>query len=224
MSTFNSGLPNNASKIRNYPTLLQNNFRGIEIGDATFKIWQANFPQRNLLPGPPTDDPTALADTSIIYAKEDPAIAGKTELFAIDPDSDVIQLTQGGSLGSAITTLKCSTLTIGSNVTQQGIATALAAFPASAVAGLVPPSYGYNIAGRTRSSTGIYAVTTTAVFNTANIVVSLTPYTGSSNPQGMNILIAPTIAANVVTINIDIRDRSGSHADLAFHILVHGGI
>jgi hypothetical protein len=216
MSTFNSGLPNNASKIRNYPTLLQNNFRGIEIGDATFKIWQANFPQRNLLPGPPTDDPAALADTSIIYAKEDPAIAGKTELFAIDPDSDVIQLTQGGSLGSATTTLKCSSLTVGTNLNSQNALVSAWAIVASN--GVLTKGYGLT---SVQNVNGDYTLTFTTPLVDANYVVNGTVFFNGTRAR---VLYVYNQLAGSFSVRIQATNASaGDYESNIFMVSVMGG-
>ena len=48
---FDKTLPTNNTKIRNYPTVLTDNWSAIQAGDLTFKAWQVNFADRDLVPG-----------------------------------------------------------------------------------------------------------------------------------------------------------------------------
>lgn len=89
---WDSTLPTNTTKIRNYPTVLTDNFIAIE-GDISLKSWQMNFAERDSVPGapPPAVDPTGTADTCILFSKTDPT--GNPEMFHMDETSVISQLT-----------------------------------------------------------------------------------------------------------------------------------
>ena len=88
-------LPANSTKIRNYPTVLTDNFQAIEQGGITLKHWQVNFIDRQQVPGapPPAATPTSATDTMIMYSNEDALT--NTELFVMNDLGTIIQMTQG---------------------------------------------------------------------------------------------------------------------------------
>jgi hypothetical protein len=89
---FDKTLPANGTKIRDYPTVLGNNFTAIQEGDDTLQYWQTNYVDRDTVAGapPPTQDPVAIADTMVVFSKND---GSNTELFSMDPSSVISQLT-----------------------------------------------------------------------------------------------------------------------------------
>jgi len=93
--TWNASLPANSTKIRDYPTVLTNNFVAIEQGDSSLNQWAINLIDRNVIPSAPPVDPTAITDNITLYTKPD--ASGRRELHYIDADAtpNVIQLTQG---------------------------------------------------------------------------------------------------------------------------------
>jgi len=110
-------LPANGTKIRNYPTVLGDNFSAIEEGDDTLQHWQLNFIERDAIPSAPPTTPTRIDDTMIIYSKQDGS--SETELFILDDRSPAndIQITEDGSLGSFSTSLKLDSFAFDSNIT-----------------------------------------------------------------------------------------------------------
>lgn len=116
---YDKTLPTNTTKIRNYPTVLTDNFAAIEEGDLSLKHWQVNFIERNAVPGapPPANDPTRADDTMIFFSKQDGS--GETEMFLMDDrnPANIIQLSEDGSMGSFSTTLKIDSFAFDSNFT-----------------------------------------------------------------------------------------------------------
>lgn len=88
--------PQNTTKIRNLGEVIRPNWDAIETADSTFIPQALNLADRDA--AGLASDPTALADTIIAYSKQD--ASSKPQLFMIDPDSVVTQLT-GGSLTAA---------------------------------------------------------------------------------------------------------------------------
>lgn len=81
--------PTDTTKIRNLGIVIRPNWQAIQEADATFKPYAMNFDNRTPLAVP--NDPTAIADSYILYCKED--TAGNPELFGIDPSSVISQFT-----------------------------------------------------------------------------------------------------------------------------------
>ena len=88
--------PTDTTKLRNLGTVIRPNWDAIESADATFIPEALNLADRTALGV--ANDPTALADTVILYSKQDGA--GKPQAYAIDPDSVISKLT-GGSFTAA---------------------------------------------------------------------------------------------------------------------------
>ena len=83
--------PTASTKIRNLSTGIPNNWDAIETADSTFIPEALNLLNR-ASDGGLSNDPTAIADTVILYSKEDSN--GDAQLYAIDPSSNITQLTQ----------------------------------------------------------------------------------------------------------------------------------
>lgn len=83
--------PTDTTKIRNLGVVIRPNWVAIQQADSTFKPWALNFTNRTV--AGIAVDPTAIASAYILYSKTD--TAGNTELFGINPLSNVIQMTKG---------------------------------------------------------------------------------------------------------------------------------
>lgn len=88
--------PTNSEKIRELGEVIRPNWDAIETADSTFKPQALNLDDRTALGI--ANDPTALADTAILYSKQDGD--GDPQAYVIDPSSVITQLT-GGSLTAA---------------------------------------------------------------------------------------------------------------------------
>lgn len=81
--------PQNTTKLRRLGIVIRPNWEAIEEADATFKPQALNLADRTPLVAP--NDPTAIAASVILYSKQDGA--GKPQVYSIDPDSSISQLT-----------------------------------------------------------------------------------------------------------------------------------
>ena len=81
--------PANSSKLRNLGEEIRPNWEAIESAEATFKPVGLNLDNRTALVI--ANDPTAIADSVILYSKEDGA--GDPQGYAIDPDDSISHLT-----------------------------------------------------------------------------------------------------------------------------------
>lgn len=88
---YDSTQPTNSTKIRNLGVVIRPNWVAIEQADSSFKPYAINFNNRTELEI--SVDPTAIANSYILYCKTDGA--GNSELYGINPNSNVIQLTRG---------------------------------------------------------------------------------------------------------------------------------
>lgn len=88
---FDPSLPADSTKLRLAPGVIQDNWVAIQDGETSFKPKAINLNNRTV--SGPTDDPTAIADTFILYCKND--AAGNAELYGINDNSNIIQMTKG---------------------------------------------------------------------------------------------------------------------------------
>lgn len=87
---FDKTQPTNTTKLRNLGVVVRPNWDAIESADSTFIPEALNLADRTAGVIVPTD-PTAIADTMIFYSKQDGS--GNAQIFAIDPSSNIYQLT-----------------------------------------------------------------------------------------------------------------------------------
>lgn len=85
---YDATKPANNEKIRNLGVAIRPNWQAIEEADATFKPYAINLANRTPLIVP--NDPAAIANTFILYCKED--ASGFPELWGIDKDSNKTQI------------------------------------------------------------------------------------------------------------------------------------
>lgn len=86
--TFDKTQPTDTTKIRNLGTVIRPNWVAIEEAASSFKPRALNLDNRTVL-GVPVN-PTAIANSMILFSKSD--ASGKTQLYTIDPDSHVTQI------------------------------------------------------------------------------------------------------------------------------------
>lgn len=94
---YDSTQPTNTTKLRNVGVVIRPNWIAIEDGDPTFKPKAINLNNRTPLGVP--NDPGAVANSYILYSKQDPA--GNVQLYGIDPASRVTQMSLAVSPSSA---------------------------------------------------------------------------------------------------------------------------
>lgn len=88
---FDTTQPTDTTKLRLVGNVIRPNWVAIQDGESTFKPIAINLNNRTV--SGPTNDPTAIANTFIVYSKED--AGGNPELYGINESSQVTQLTKG---------------------------------------------------------------------------------------------------------------------------------
>lgn len=108
---WDKSLPSNSTKIRNYPTVLTDNFASVEEGDTTLQYWKSNYIERNVIPSAPAVDPTRIDNVMQLYSKQN--ADGLTDLFVIDDrnPANIIQLTNNGGIGNSSITANVNEIT-----------------------------------------------------------------------------------------------------------------
>lgn len=222
-------LPNNATKIRNYPSVLTQNWEAIEEGDITLQQWQINLIERNAVPGPISSDPSREDDVMILYSKQD--ASAETESFILDDrnPANVIQITEDGYLGSLTQQVSASNVRFDAPIApatyqaEYGINQMLTAYGRFNSAGTL--ASGFNMAGAAKAG-NTYTVTVAAdVLLNSNYILLLTSSTpDDSSERVINYISKGVPAAGVATtITLAITSGSGSSRSQAFQVVVIGG-
>jgi len=95
--TWDATQPQNTTKLRNLGAVIRPNWEAIEAGDSSFIPQALNLADRT--PLGVANDPIAIADTMILYSKQD--VSGNPQIYAIDPSSIITKLTNGNTLTAA---------------------------------------------------------------------------------------------------------------------------
>ena len=210
-------LPANSTKIRNYPTVLTDNFSAIEEGELTLKHWQVNFIERDAVPGapPPTNDPTRADDTMILFSKQDPA--AETELFFMDDQNpaNIVQLSETGKLGSALTQLVLLNISFGSETTEY-VSDNLVGYWATVDTGgnILSQSGGLSAV---RDSTGRFTITFTTAQSDALYGVHLSVENNAGNSH-----VATYHTKTVNDFQITIVNQNASKLNNPFTVSIYG--
>lgn len=85
---YDATQPANATKIRNLGVVIRPNWVAIERAESSFKPYAINLANRTPLLVP--NDPAAIANSYIVYCKQD--AAGNPQLYGIDQASRVTQI------------------------------------------------------------------------------------------------------------------------------------
>jgi len=95
---YDATQPTNTTKIRNLGTVIRPNWTAIENAESSFRPHAINFLNRT--PTVVPIDPAAIANTYILYCKQD--AAGNPQIYGIDQNSRVTQISAAVSPLSAI--------------------------------------------------------------------------------------------------------------------------
>jgi hypothetical protein len=213
---FDKTLPSNSTKIRNYPTVLTDNFSAIQQGDDTLQYWQTNYIDRDNVAGapPPTQDPTRNDDTIIVFSKTDTA----SELYVMDavsPTANIIQLTEDGRLGSDSTNISLNRFTFDKGTTNYDKQNIVNAY-GNVISGSLVGGFGCSVAS---GGTGNIDVTFSTARASGNYVVVATVVSsgGSRRYIGINNKVAGSF--RITTLN-----SSGSAQNNDVSFMVIGGL
>jgi len=213
---YDKTLPTNSTKIRNYPTVLTDNFAGIEEGDISLKYWQANFIERDAIPSAPATTPTRADDTMIMYSKQD--ASGETELFILDDRATAndIQVTEDGNLGSASTDITCNTISFDAGVSSMGPLQQVSGWIRVASNGAVTATSGTLTASR--DSLGLYSIG----FSTAPANANFCGIATLANTSSRRSISCQQYSATAFKVRI-YSNSDGNNNDEPFQVVVFGG-
>lgn len=210
--------PQDTTKIRNLGTVIRPNWSAIQTGDSTFKPYALNLIERTSVPV--AGDPTAIADTFIIYCKDDPD--GNPEFFGIDAGSQVIQLTQDGAIGSSTTKLSGSSITFDKGVTtmskDQQVSGWLRVSGAGAVVASSQNLTPANDLTVTRVSAGLYTIG----FTVAPVTTDFVGMATCANTSSRRSISCENYTATTFQVRI-YSNSTGSNEDEPFQVIVFGG-
>lgn len=216
-------LPQDSTKIRNYPTILTDNFKAIEEGDQGLEFWQTRFVDRDSIAI--ASNPTRADDEMAIFSKDD---GTNTELYLMDDQNpaNIIQITEAGKLGSSNTEIICSNIQIGSSgaeLTQNSLAWAYGFVPKAGGA----VSGGQGLGTATINTSGgftFYRITlTTTPANTNYHVFICTEPVDSSSRLRTGSLKAASRTTGQFDVVIQRTGDSTWRTDVDFHVMVVGG-
>tara|TARA_R110002126_G_scaffold77229_5_gene192679 strand:- start:6799 stop:7485 length:687 start_codon:yes stop_codon:yes gene_type:complete len=225
---FDKTLPTNSTKIRNYPTVLTDNWSAIQTGDLTFKTWQLNFADRDEVEGapPPTQDPTRDDDTMIMFSKNN--ADGETDLYILDDRSSPsnFALTENGKVGGRATSAVFQDISIGTNTfvnDQNNFVWAHGRVPKAGGA-ISGQGLGTATTGSVSGYNPAYTITLTRTPSNANYqVFIMCEGTGSSSRARVGGLIPGTRTVNDFSVFIQRTGDSDMKTDADYYIMVVGG-
>jgi len=227
---FDKTLPTNSTKIRNYPTVLTNNFAAIEEGDTTLQYWKSNFIERNAIPSAPAVDPSRIDDVMQVYSKQN--ADGETDLYVIDDRStaNIIEITENGKMGGRATSAVFQDISIGTNTfvnTQNSFVFAYGSIPSGGGAIIGGVGLGTATTGTVGSDSDAYTVTFSGRNpSNTNYIVITTGATSRALVQNNNRVI-DLIPGSKTTSQFSIRmQRNGSNVNVTtgiIQVMVIGG-
>lgn len=214
--TFNAALPAPSTKLRNV-SVITDNFSAILTGDSSFEPYAINLVNRDSIP---LGDPAAIATSYILFGKEDPD--GNVEFFGIDPDSNVIQITQAGALGSSTTKLSGSSITFDKGVTtmskDQQVSGWLRVSGAGAVVAASQNLTPANDLTVSRVSAGLYTIG----FTIAPVTTDFVGMATCANTSSRRSISCENYTATTFQVRI-YSNSTGSNEDEPFQVVVFGG-
>lgn len=213
---FDSDLPTPTTKIRNYPTVLTENFQALEQGQDSLQQWKANFIERNAIPSAPPVDPTRIDDNMQIFAKQN--ADGETDLYVLDDrgSANIIELTENGKIGGRSQDFVMNEVFFGTDAQGYGQWALPSAW--GYVTSTPTLSYGYGV-----DSVAIQSITSTKItwdtsyITNANYIIVVTVL-------GENSTTSATVSGISSTeVVVSPRTAAGGNARSAFSFVVFGG-
>jgi len=226
---YDKDLPTSLTKIRNYPTVLTDNWAAIEEGDITLKPWTINMVRRQSVAGPIATDPTREDDMMFLFSKG--AATEESEAYIMDDQNpaNIIQVTQGGRLGGTSQGVSCSNLRFDAPIapatfqSSYGINQMITAFGQFTNTGSL--SFGLNMTGNAKVG-NTYKISVDAdVLLNSNYLVMLTCLApDNSSERVINYITKPAPVAGVKTdITLAITSGSGGARSQQFQAIIIGG-
>lgn len=205
---FDKTQPTDTTKIRNLGTVIRPNWDAIETADSTFKPYAINL--QNRTPLGVSNDPATIADTSIIYVKDDGA--GNPELYSKDGSGNIIQMTEGGRIGGPSTNFKINNYRFGSGTVDYSINNIVSAYVRWNSGGTALSAFGCTVA---KVSTGVYEITLTTARNNTNYI----PVACAFNEGNVRIVKVSVQSTTKFQVRIENSDQSGRDCGGFCHVV-----
>lgn len=211
---WNEEEPSNATKIRVYPQVLTDNWKAIQAGEDSLQFRATNFLDRSEAPETPPVDPVRIDDTMILFSKND----GTNTEFFIENDqnpSDIMQLTQAGSLGSDTTNIIANSISLDDGSTTITGTTQVSGWAKISSAGSITSGSGdLTVSG----SGGLYTVGF-VVAPVTTTFVGLVTINNTTSRRSVSV-------QNYSATDFDVRiysNSTGNNEAEAFQVVVFGG-
>jgi hypothetical protein len=205
--------PTNSTKLRSAPGVIRTNWAAIEAGLVPFK----NLRIVKLAVG---NVPTSVANQGFLYGKQSNS---NTELFYINDNSQIVQLTRGGKIANTDIPLLTSGVSFDDSYFYKA-SNLIAARASVADDGTVNMADGITSAN---TGTGLYTITVdSGRLQTNTYQILTTAFTSaSSDHMILNLLTKPAVnsaTTTVITLETIKRD-GGGHKNTSFEIAILGG-
>lgn len=209
-------LPNNGTKIRNYPTVLTANFAAVEEGGDTLQLWKANFIERNAIPSAPAVTPTRIDDTMQFFSKQN--ADGETDMYLLDDrnPANTIEISENGRLGGRAQDIVLNEMYFGTDTLAYG------QWASPTIIGRISSAGAVQTGSQGIASTSVAGsyrrvnFATSRISNT-NYMVLVSPITGG-NPR-----MAMWTNKQTTSVDIRITNQNGTDALVDFDIVIFGG-
>lgn len=207
---FDKSEPADTTKIRNLGVVIRPNWDAIEVADSTFRPYAVNFQNRTPLGA--SNDPATIADTSIIYVKDDGA--GNPELYSKDGSGNIIQMSEDGRMGGPSTNVKMNNFRFGSATVDYSRNNVMGAALRWNSAGATLSSFGCTMS---KVGSGRYRVT----LNTARANSNYWPVANSQDEGNSRVCKINNISTT--QFDVHIVNKDGSSRDAGGYCVVFGG-
>ena len=215
-------LPANNTKIRYYPTVLQDNFSAIEQGGDSLQLWKINMIQRNAIPSAPVVTPARVDNTMQMYSKQN--ADGLTDLYVLDDrgTANDIELTENGKIGGRSQDFVMNNFYFGTDAVSYGqwaVPSVVGAINSSG--GVMTGSVGIDSTSVLTSSPsrGRRITFTSGYITNTNYFVVLTPILSS----GSTGYVMFTTNKTATTVDVYYQIITGTTANIQFDIAIFGG-
>lgn len=209
MTTFDGSQPANDSKIRDFPSLVRDNFNAIVEGDSTASLTKANLTVQG-------GNPTLIANKLILFAKDSNS---ESALFVKNDADDTLQLTDQEFLGGETQKVKAASIQFGTKTienNQNAMCTAWGYFSSSGTTVAA-----YNCSCTRTADPGKYRITFDSALANANYAAVCMSGRTVANPRVINLDLNETKTAS--KFDIQIRNSSESLLNEPFSVIVFGG-
>jgi hypothetical protein len=212
MTIFDGSQPANDSKIRDFPSLVRDNFNAIIEGNSTAALTKATLAVQG-------GDPTLITDKLIVFAKDSNS---ESALFVKNDADDTLQLTDQEYLGGASQKIKAASIRFGAGTVDNNQNAMVTAWGRIATSGSVSAAYNMTSSKVTNSPSPLdyyYQVTFVTPMANANYAAIVTAESNDVKPE-----TATVYSKTINGFRIQIKDTVEDFKLRACNVIVCGGL